>query len=209
MHTYIHTYIHTHTHTYKCRNVIGSALADNVALKREDLIAVAVLSVNLDKEKDHKQYDSSRDMYNAFEGKEGNNDTLLSRIQRQSSRSESFDNSPSSPISATGAHSDHQRGPQPVPSPQSSSGSGGISKFPDMSSLFCSVCDQNGSCNCANLTLSPSSKKVVGIRGISDDSFFKRTRSALPLTSFKETGRVVQTVRVDDNDMNPLKPCGK
>ena len=174
------------------RNVIGSALADNISLRREDLIAIAVLSVTLEKEKSSEVNTAEGDVSNRDEEMYGG-DTLHSRIQRHSLRSESFDASMSIPTASIRDSS-----------PQSPSSAGHF-KFPEM--LLCGTCGRDDMCSCTNLTLSPGSRKLVGIRGISNMSI-GRPVSKTSQFSFQEMGRVVQTVRVDSSDMNPLKPCG-
>ena len=166
-----------------------------MSLKRENLVAVAVLSVNLEKEKNQGERETNSWL------EEKGDDILQSRIQRQF-RAESFDATSPTASSPTGSFK-YRNHKSSLPSPQSP---GGVSKFPEMS--LCGTCGRDESCNCANLNQSPTSRKFVGIRGISVvDS--KKSSNTSSQSAFKEMGRVVQTVRVDDNDMNPLKPCGK
>ena len=198
------------------RNVIGSALADDLTLKRENFIAIAVLSVSTEKftdflpsphQKPARMFDE--EAYNRFD-----------RNLRQRTRSP---NDPSKEVASSNSPLRAERDGQGASSPSLN--------FPNLSECkSCGSSDQHCSCN---LTLSPSSKRNVGIRQVSDDSAKIHGQQQASQLTFRESGRVVQVnivllnilsfflytfltccsrvrkqIEVDTRDMNPLKPCG-
>ena len=131
------------------RNVIGSALAEDMSLKRENLVAVAVLSVNMEKEKNQRV---ERETNSWLEEK--GDDTLHTQL-----RTESFDATCPTASSPTGSLKDRNH-KSPLPSsPSQLQSSGGVSKFPEM--LLCGTCGRDELCNCVNLNQSPTSRKFV------------------------------------------------
>ena len=191
------------------RNVIGSALADDITLKREDLVAVAVLSATL--EKSEPQLTTSISASSLFRG------NLLDEEGESKDRYIAFGLLHTLFISAVGSllgpeyvnFIDHNRIER-----SSSSRSMSLGEAPR--SPGGAANDENQCRPC--IPGSPKNRRQISIRQIKTTEKPDGTAASIRNSAsepdasagvkFTARGRIVQTVAVDSCDMNPLRPCG-
>ena len=183
------------------RNVIGSALADDITLKRENLVAVAVLSASLEKSSGADRFN----LFNSFENvslHEASTPSLVlplplslpppavGRISRSNSLCDLLGYSPDREGSEGS-----MKGPAGDGIEKSRSGS-----------------TTTGSLEPVLCKPAASPRRGVDIRNLhlmtGPSSSGSLLRDEPEARQFKERGRVVQRIGVEHNDMNPLKPCG-